>query len=281
MMVRVSDFSKEVVNASFAQPVLAVFTASWCKPCAQLEPRLMQLSQESKHQWILAEIDADKNQELLAQFQIGYLPSGRLYYNGVPMDEFVGALTDEQLRKWLNDILPPDSLIKLKTAKDFISKLDWNNAISILEPLAEAEHQNEEIKILLAECYTFQKPNKTEVLTDTIPKQSSFYARSLVLKTLAQIVQLVDNPKQLPEARAKEQFLCACNLLRNSDFKGAITQFIEVMRYDMHFYLEQSKKAGHAIFEYLGWQHPLTECQYRIFVHTASRLSLNLYDKWF
>jgi len=280
-MIRVNDFNLEVISASFSQPVLALFTASWCNPCAELEPRLQQLSLKSKHRWVLAEIDAEKHPDLLTYLQIGYLPCGKLYYNGVSMDEFVGALSDDQLRQWFNDILPPDSLMELKKAKEFIAQSNWQAASNILAPLFSKEPQNDEIKTLLAECYIFQKPEQTHEILASVPVHSPYYSRAQVLKAMAQLAQWPNHCQSLPETRAKEIFLLACNQLQQSNFQNSIVHFIEVMRLDMHLYLTEAKKAGQTIFEYLGWQHPLTESQYRSFNNAASRLSKNLHDNWY
>ena len=89
-----SNFTKLVIEASQRQPVLVDFWAEWCAPCRSLMPVLARLAQAYGGKFILAKVNSDENQALAAQFGVRSLPTVKVFKNGVPVDEFSGALTE-------------------------------------------------------------------------------------------------------------------------------------------------------------------------------------------
>lgn len=100
------NFQKEVVEKSFDKPVLVDFWAPWCGPCRIIGPTLEKLARESAGTWRLVKINTDKHAEISQQFRIRGIPAIKLFVNGEVVNEFVGALPEHAIRKWLDQALP-------------------------------------------------------------------------------------------------------------------------------------------------------------------------------
>jgi len=106
MAYDVTDFQKEVIDASFETPVLIDFWAAWCFPCRMLGPTLEKLAAENEGTWKLAKVNTDQNQQTAAQFGIRGIPAVKLMIDGKVVNEFVGALPEPAIRQWLAEAIP-------------------------------------------------------------------------------------------------------------------------------------------------------------------------------
>jgi len=96
------DFKEKVIEKSKEIPVIVDFWAQWCQPCLMLGPILEELEEESKSKFILAKINVDEAPETSKQYGIMSIPSVKMFKQGKPIAEFVGALPKEQVEEWFN-----------------------------------------------------------------------------------------------------------------------------------------------------------------------------------
>ena len=96
-----ANFEAEVINASFDQPVLVDFWATWCGPCKTLGPLIEKIVGEYAGAIKLAKVDCDKEQQLAAAFGVRSIPTVVLVKEGQLVDGFTGALPEAQLREFL------------------------------------------------------------------------------------------------------------------------------------------------------------------------------------
>jgi putative thioredoxin len=95
------DFQEKVIERSKRVPVLVDFYGLWCQPCRILSPILEKLSKEANGKFILAKVNVDEAQIVTNEFGIMSVPTVILFKNGEPVDYFVGALPEPQVREWL------------------------------------------------------------------------------------------------------------------------------------------------------------------------------------
>lgn len=92
----------ELMQASFKVPVLMDFWAGWCQPCQVLMPVLARLAEEYQGKFLLAKLDTEENQEIAARFGVRSIPTVKLFKDGQPIDEFMGALPEKAVREFLD-----------------------------------------------------------------------------------------------------------------------------------------------------------------------------------
>lgn len=105
--VTVENFEAEVIAASMQVPVLVDFWAPWCGPCKSLGPVLEKLETEYAGRFKLVKIDSDQEQQIAGMFGIRSIPTCVLLMNGQPVDGFMGALPEGQVRAFLDKHVPP------------------------------------------------------------------------------------------------------------------------------------------------------------------------------
>ena len=101
-----TNFETEVVDASHTLPVVVDLWAPWCGPCRVLGPVLEKLETAYAGRFKLVKINTEDEQDLAAAFGVRSIPMVVLMKNGQPVDGFVGALPEGQIRQFLDKHVP-------------------------------------------------------------------------------------------------------------------------------------------------------------------------------
>jgi len=96
------DFQEKVIEKSKKIPIVVDFWAVWCMPCLILGPILEKLVNEYNGKFILAKMNVDKGRATSQRYGIMSIPSVKIFKNGKVVDEFIGAIPESMVRKWLD-----------------------------------------------------------------------------------------------------------------------------------------------------------------------------------
>ncbi len=102
-----ASFAADVLAESARQPVLVDFWAPWCEPCKQLTPILEKLVKSSSGKVKLVTMNIDEHPQIAARLGVRSIPAVVAFQKSQPIDGFVGALPESQIRGFIERLVGP------------------------------------------------------------------------------------------------------------------------------------------------------------------------------
>jgi len=81
------------------------FWALWCGPCKMISPFIEEMAKEFDKKIKVAKINIDDNSKVPTQYGIMSIPTIMFFKNGKVMDQAVGALSKQELKKKIQENL--------------------------------------------------------------------------------------------------------------------------------------------------------------------------------
>ena len=97
-----NDFEKKVIKQSKDVLIVVDFWTEWCMPCLMLGPVLEKITEEYKGKIILAKLNVDKSPKMSQIYRIDSIPAVKIFKNGKIVDEFIGALPEIEVRRYID-----------------------------------------------------------------------------------------------------------------------------------------------------------------------------------
>ncbi len=270
--VRADNFQQAVIDASYQQPVVVDFWASWCQPCKILLPIMEKLAEEYTGQFHLAKVEIDQQQELAAQFAVRSVPTVKMVVNGEVVDEFTGALPEDQVRQFINKHLGQAKESPLQKALQTYQQGDAESALQQMQQVLLDEPDNPMVRIEFANMLMREK--RFDDARDLLNSLSASDKQNPTAVALFTQLEAIDAVKDAPDidallarieqdpadCEAREQ-LSAHYKLRG-DYAAAIDQLLEIVKRDRGYGDDAGRKALLKIFDILGTDHELVS-EYR------------------
>ena len=98
-------FKADVIDGSRSVPVVVDFWAPWCEPCRKVSPVLERLVHATKGSVILVKANIDQIAAISQQLGVRSLPCVYAFFQGQPVDYFVGVIPELAIKQFLNRVI--------------------------------------------------------------------------------------------------------------------------------------------------------------------------------
>jgi len=102
-----AGFRQDVLQESMRQPVLVDFWAPWCGPCKQLAPVIEKAVKAANGKVKLVKMNIDEHPQIAGQLGIQSIPAVIAFTKGQPVDGFMGALPEGQIKGFIERLIGP------------------------------------------------------------------------------------------------------------------------------------------------------------------------------
>jgi putative thioredoxin len=282
-----ASFMADVIDASHDAAVVVDFWAPWCGPCKTLGPALEKAVRDAKGAVRMVKINIDENQELAQQMRIQSIPAVYAFKDGRPVDGFVGAVPDSQVKSFVAKLAAgakADSPIAeaVALAKEALAANDLARAANIFAQITEHEPDNLDAMVGLARIAIAKKDfDGARAILAKVPPDQDKHADVVAARTGLELAETgakaagaVDEMKARLEKDPKDhqaRIDLASALFGAGDREAAIDQLLEAVRRDREWNEQAARKQLVKFFEAIGLGDPLT-------VQSRKRLSSILFS---
>jgi putative thioredoxin len=172
--VTTASFAVDVIQESRKLPVLVDFWAPWCGPCKQLQPALEKVVAAAVGAVKLVKMNIDEHPAIAGQLGIQSIPAVIAFRNGQPVDGFMGAIPESQIRDFIQKLVgknggKPQVAEALEAAKQAREAGDLQTAADIYDAVLQEQPDNVDAIAALADLLfeAGDKAGAEEVLART------------------------------------------------------------------------------------------------------------------
>jgi len=266
-------FVADVLEASREVPVLVDFWAPWCGPCKQLTPILEKVVREAKGAVKLVKINIDENKRIAAQMRIQSIPAVYAFRNGQPVDGFMGALKESDVRDFVKRLggdqgpSPAEDLAAI--AEEAVQAGDLGTAAQAYAQILQDDPQNPVGLAGLARTYLASGDvARAKQTLAMVPPEHQTHAAVAAVQAQLKLAEQAQAAGDTAPLKAKidanptdhqSRFDYAIALAAGGKAADAIGELLEIVRRDRNWNEGAARKQLLTVFEALGASDPAVQ----------------------
>ena len=259
-------FAKDVIEESRRQPVLVDFWAPWCGPCKTLSPVIEKAVKAAKGAVRLVKMNIDDHPGIAGQLGIQSIPAVIAFVNGQPVDGFIGAQPESQVKAFIDRVAgpagPSDSEHFVEEGNKLLETGDLAGAAERFAAALKLEPQLVPAIVGLARCLLGR--GELERARQTLAMVPDSAKNDPGVAAVRAQIDLAGETASLGDAAGLEAKLAAnpadhqarfdLALLLNAkgDREGAADRLLEIMRKDRSWGEEKARKQLLKFFDAWG-----------------------------
>src|SRR5277367_828853 len=272
--VTTATFMAEVVDSSFETPIVVDFWAPWCGPCRQLGPILEKTVRATKGAVRMVKLNIDENPEIAQQMRIQSIPAVYAFKDGRPVDGFVGAQPESQVKQFVQRISggkggPSPVEEAMAMAKEALAAGDHASAAGVYSQILQREPANVEAQAGLARAMIAKGDLvKARQTLDRVAKENASHVEIAAARTALdlaeQAAKAMASAGKLRARLAKDpddheaRLELATGLFGTGEREAAIDELLTLFKRDREWNDQAARKQLVKFFEAMGGADPLT-----------------------
>ena len=269
-------FAKDVLEASRTRPVIVDFWAPWCGPCKTLGPIIEKAVKNAKGAVQLVKVNIDENQMLAQQLRIQSIPAVYAFFQGRPVDGFVGALPEGQIKQFIDRLVQAtggtpggDQLAELlEHAKEALESGDVSLAARVYGEILKQEPENPAALAGMAKSYLKSgDTDRAKGLLAKLPPAVANHAEIAAVRSAIELAEQAEQAGPVGELEAKvaadpkdhqARLDLATALYAAGDNAAAVDHLLQSIKLDRKWNEEAARKQLLKYFEALGFNDPIS-----------------------
>ena len=269
-----NEFITDVIDASNKYPIIVDFWAPWCGPCKNLTPNLEKAIKYYNGKIKLVKINIDENQGVASQLRIQSIPAVYAFFQGKPIDGFMGAQTENQIKEFISNIITKSG-VEVESDLDKIlenANINLENGLfeearNQFQEVLDEDNKNITANVGVVKSYIAEKDfdvalNKLNSIPKEIEKEPIFKELNSEIELLNKVSKtrslgIIQNDLEKNPNSLDLKFELALSQIANEDYEESIENLLNIFKIDKSWENGKAKDQLILLFDTLGNKNEL------------------------